>query len=78
MEGDILLSFWGWLKNEKGEKGIAYWSSQASTNGYADVISDSIERISKVKTVRLTQPEKLFEFNINQPVKRKIPGDPIE
>ncbi len=71
--------FLGWIppKEPGAEMGIAYWSSQAESNGFADVYSTSVSLVKSVKTVRLTKPENIFQFNVNQPVEKNIPGDPI-
>jgi len=76
--GGHSVVFLGWLVNDKGEKGLVYWSSQRGTNGLGDAVLSSIERIRNVKIVRLTRPENLYTLDVDQPVKRKIPGDPIE
>jgi hypothetical protein len=76
--GGHSVIFLGWIKNDDGRTGIAFWSSQKSTNGFGDVYTSSLDRISKVKTVRLTNPEGLFNFDIEEPVERKIPGDPLD
>ncbi len=76
--GGHSVVFLGWLRGESGEKGIAYWSSQPGTNGFGDVLADSIKNIRNVKTVRLTAPEKIFKFEIDRQVNRKVPGDSIE
>lgn len=69
--------FLGWYIDEKGQKKVAYWSSQKSTNGFGDAVVP-IERIKEVKVVRLTHPERLFDFDVNTPVDTTIPGDTIE
>lgn len=75
--GGHSVIFLGWLKNDQGEKGVIYWSSQPGTNGYGDVLMDTLKSIRKVKITRLTNPENIFRFDIKQRVKRKIPGDTI-
>ncbi len=69
--------FLGWYLNAEKELGIIFWSSQKSTNGFGDVYFAPIESIKEVRTIRLTHPEKLFSFDINQPVSLFIPGDTI-
>ncbi|MEO8377617.1 MAG: hypothetical protein ABI579_08090, partial [Candidatus Sumerlaeota bacterium] len=49
--------FLGWTKNEDGSKGLSFWSSQTSTNGYGDVHLKNLDRIADVKVVRLTDPD---------------------
>lgn len=68
--------FLGWYVNDKGEKGVLYWSSQKRTNGYGDQFS-LISDISNIKIARLTKPENIFKFDIYKPVDKKIPGDII-
>ncbi len=68
--------FLGWYLDEKGQKMVAYWSSQKSTNGFGDAVVP-ISRIKEVKIVRLTHPEHLFDFDVNTPVDTTIPGDSI-
>jgi len=68
--------FLGWYKNKAGEKQVVYWSSQRSSNGYADQVVP-ISRIKKVMIVRLTHPERLFTFQPGATVNTKIPGYPI-
>jgi hypothetical protein len=36
-----------------------------------------VDRIKEIKAVRLTNPEKIFEFNIENRVSSDIPGDKI-
>jgi hypothetical protein len=50
--------------------------AQPGTNGLGDQMS-SLDKIKEVKFVRLTHPEKLFTFNVNAAVDRKIRGDKI-
>jgi len=71
--------FLGWIpaKEPGGDIGIAYWSSQPDTNGFSDVYSISVSLVKSVKTVRLTKPDNIFQFNINQSVATTITGDPI-
>lgn len=68
--------FLGWYKNEQGKKQLLYWSSQRSTNGYADQLVD-LDRIREVLVVRLTHPERLFTFQPGKTVKTEIPGNKI-
>jgi len=76
--GGHSVVFLGWIPSrEPGDMGIAYWSSQAESNGFADVYSTSISLVKSVKTIRLTRPENIFQFNIDQPVVTAIAGDLI-
>ena len=69
--------FLGWIM--KGNQlGLLYWASQKSTNGFGDVVLWPLTNVKSVKTVRLTQPEKVFSFDVNRTVNRDIPGDTIE
>jgi hypothetical protein len=68
--------FLGWFIDEAGEKYMVYWSSQKSTKGMADQ-KVPLDRIKEIKAVRLTNPEKIFEFNIENRVSSDIPGDKI-
>lgn len=68
--------FLGWYIDEAGKKNVVYWSSQRSTNGYADQVTP-VARIKEVMIVRLTHPERLFTFQPDTTVNTKIPGSPI-
>ncbi|MCC6546707.1 hypothetical protein IT570_06015 [Candidatus Sumerlaeota bacterium] len=70
--------FLGWTKNEGGAKGLSFWSSQTSTNGYGDVHLPNLDKVKVVKVVRMTNPDKLFTFDVTTPVNRKVPGDKVE
>lgn len=68
--------FLGWYVNKNGEKCILYWSSQKKTNGYGDQLS-LLSDVANIKITRLTKPENIFNFDINKPVDKKVPGDRI-
>ncbi len=68
--------FLGWYIDENNKKYIAYWSSQKSTNGFGDQMS-SLTKVKSVKVVRLTAPENLFNFNINETIDKDVPGDEV-
>ncbi len=68
--------FLGWFKKHD-EQGMIFWSSQKSTNGFGDVVMCPLSKIASVKIVRLTHPEKIFTFDIQQSVNRDVPGDAI-
>jgi len=70
----IFLSF---FTDENGTKRILYFSSQPATNGLGDQ-SSPLDKITTVKFVRLTHPDRVFDFNPATKVDRKIPGDPLE
>lgn len=66
--------FLGWYIDEKGEKRLMYFSSQKSTNGLADQ-GVKISNIKELCFVRLTNPDNIFTFDVNEPYDRKIKGD---
>ena len=68
--------FLGWYIDKDGTKNVVYWSSQKATNGMSDQIVP-ISRIKEVKIVRLTKPQNIFKFNVEQKVNKDVPGDPI-
>jgi hypothetical protein len=68
--------FLGWFMKEN-KMGMIFWSSQKSTNGYSDVVLWPLSNVKSVKTVRMTHPEKVFSFDVEQTVKRDLPGDTI-
>lgn len=57
--------FLGWYKNENGETQLLYWSSQPETNGISDH-SVPFSKISKLAIVRLTNPGKIFSFDVSK------------
>ncbi len=75
--GGHSVVFLGWHKDENGEKHVVYWASQTRTNGFGDEVVP-LTRIKEIKTVRLTQPENLFTFDVKTTVQRDIPGDKID
>jgi hypothetical protein len=75
--GGHSVVFLGWHKDAEGGKHLLYWSSQKGTNGMGDQLV-SLDRIRKVKIVRLTDPDRLFTFDPAQEVSHKVPGDPID
>jgi hypothetical protein len=68
--------FLGWFIKEK-KMGMVFWSSQKSTSGYGDVVLWPLTNVKTVKTVRMTHPEKVFTFDVEQAVNRDLPGDII-
>ncbi len=74
--GGHSVVFLGWYVDEQGQKKVVYWSSQKRTNGIGDDIVP-ISRIKEVCIVRLTNPEKIFNFDIHHPVNINIQGDAI-
>jgi len=69
--------FLGWFKKES-KLGMVYWSSQGSTNGFGDVVLCPLTKVKSVKIVRLTHPEKVFTFDVQQTVNRDLPGDTVD
>jgi hypothetical protein len=57
--------FLGWYKNENGETQLLYWSSQPETNGISDH-SIPFSKISRLAIVRLTNPGKIFSFDVSK------------
>lgn len=74
--GGHSVVFLGWYVDEQGQKKVVYWSSQKRTNGIGDDIVP-ISRIKEVCIVRLTNPEKIFNFDIHHQVNINIQGDTI-
>jgi hypothetical protein len=66
--------FLGWFQ-KNDQLGMVFWSSQKSTNGYGDVVMCPLTKVKSVKIVRLTHPEKVFTFDVQQNVNRDLPGD---
>lgn len=75
--GGHSVIFLGWHRDADGGKHLLYWSSQKGTHGMGDQLVP-LSRIREVKVVRLTDPDKLFEFDPVQSVNRQVPGDPID
>jgi hypothetical protein len=76
--GGHSVVFLGFLKDKKtGKTSITYWSSQAESNGFADVYTTPVDSVKSIRAVRLTRPENIFNFNIENKVDLKIPGDKI-
>jgi hypothetical protein len=76
--GGHAVVFLGWhVEVDSGERKLLYWSSQRATNGLGDQLVN-LDRIRHIKTVRLTHPDRLFTFDVNTPVERRIPADKIQ
>ncbi|HMA62644.1 MAG TPA: hypothetical protein VKP78_08340 [bacterium] len=69
--------FMGWYQDTNNKKYMLYWSSQESTNGMADQ-KVAIDKIKEIKAVRLTNPDKLFDFDVTREVNTEIPGNKIQ
>ena len=69
--------FLGFLVDGQGRKSIRYWSSHSGTNGLGDQ-SSPLAKVNAVKAVRLTHPERIFEFDVDARVDLKVPGDAVD
>jgi hypothetical protein len=70
--------FLGFVKDDAtGEKRILYWSSQKGTNGLGDQ-SSPLSKVKSVVFTRLTDPDKIFTFDVNAKVDRKVAGQKID
>jgi len=69
--------FLGWYRDAEGQNNVVYWSSQKSTNGMSDQVVP-LDKVKYVKIVRLTRPERLFDFDINTPVNTDVPPDSVD
>jgi len=74
--GGHSVIFLGWYLSPDSVKNVVYWSSQKSTNGFGDAIVP-ISRIKEVLVVRLTNPEHLFRFDIQNQPNSNVSGDTI-
>ena len=75
--GGHSVVFLAWVKDDIEKKYMLYWSSQRSTNGMSDQLV-SLDRIKEVKIVRLTNPELINYFNVdNENINTKISGDNV-
>ena len=74
--GGHSVIFLGWYREDDSTKKVLYWSSQKRTNGIGDDLVP-ISRIKEVCIVRLTHPEHVFDFNIQQSVNVSVPGDSL-
>ena len=59
------------LQRRRRREEIIFWSSQTGTNGLGDEMA-TLAKISEVKCVRLTDPQKLLTFDINAKVNRNF------
>ncbi len=70
--------FLSWVRDDEGNKYLLYWSSQKSTNGLSDQLV-SLDKIKDIKIVRLTNPEEISVFDINNKnINVAIKGDKME
>ncbi len=75
--GGHAVVFLGWYRDADGGRWLRYWASQSGTNGLGDQLV-SLERVRAVKVVRVTEPGRLFEFDVAASVDRRVPGDKVE
>lgn len=68
--------FLGWQVAEDGLLNLVYWSSQKGTNGLGDAIVP-VSSIKECVFIRLTNPENIFNFNVNNDVDTDVKGDLI-
>ena len=68
--------FLGWYKDENGKKYVMYWSSQKGTNGLGDQMS-LLSSIKELLIVRVTHPERIFNFVPPEKRDYDIKGDEI-
>jgi hypothetical protein len=73
--GGHSVVFLGWFVDTQNRLGVIWWSSAAGTNGMSDVVACPLDRIQSIKVVRLTHPERVFHFDVAQPVDIHVPGD---
>lgn len=66
--------FLGYSRDEAGGLRVSFFSSQASTNGLADH-TVSASTIKDVKFVRLTHPERIWDFSLQARVDTGVVGD---
>ncbi len=71
--GGHSVIFLGWYLEHSGEKKLLYWSSQQRTNGFGDDLV-SIDRIQEVMVVRLSQPQRIFDFDLSDKPDKPITG----
>ena len=69
--------FLGYSRDPAGELELNFFSSQASTGGLADR-RVSARLIHDVKFVRLTHPERIWEFAVDAEVESKVAGDNLD
>ncbi|MBN2279793.1 MAG: hypothetical protein JXQ65_04365 [Candidatus Marinimicrobia bacterium] len=69
--------FLAWVIDDQGKYYLRYWSSQKSTHGLSDQLVP-VENIKNIKIVRLTKPENIKSFDVeNNQIEIKISGDEI-
>lgn len=66
--------FLGWCLDKEGRKAVRFWSSQKSTNGLGDQVS-ALDTIRSVCIVRVSRPLRVYSFDVNAQVEKKVAGD---
>jgi len=69
--------FLGWYINDENEKCVVYWSSQSRTNGFGDEVVP-IGKIKEAMFVRVTDPEKIFTFDVDKQINNSVKGYSID
>lgn len=75
--GGHSVIFLGWYTGKKGEKKLLYWSSQQRTTGFGDDLV-SIDRIREVLVVRLSHPQRIFDFELFNRPDSAVTGDVLK
>lgn len=75
--GGHSVVFLGWYLDENNKKHVVYWSSQKGTNGFGDDVVP-IDRIAEVMVVRLTDPDAVYDFDVDKSVKTDVKGYQID
>jgi hypothetical protein len=65
--------FLGWHIDKNDSLNIVYWSSQKGTNGLGDDVVP-VSKIKEVMIVRLTNPDMLYNLEVDKPVDRNVSG----
>lgn len=75
--GGHSVIFLGWYLDPNQEKKLLYWSSQKRTNGFGDDLV-SIDRIREVMVVRLSQPQRIYDFDLSSRPDQPVSGDMLK
>jgi len=75
--GGHSVVFLGWHLGINGEKSLLYWSSQQRTNGFGDDLV-SIDRIREVMVIRLTHPERIYNFDLSDRPDQPVTGNALK
>ena len=68
--------FLGYSHDDQGQLQVTFFSSQPGTNGLAD-LTVAADKIREVKFVRLTHPEQILSFPLDNPVRTAVEGDDL-